>query len=40
MIYEARYLNRPPIQPHAMLSWISGKAVQDGRDDNKLFLRT
>ena len=40
MIYEAGYLNRPPIRSHAMPSWISGKAVQDGRDNNKLFLGT
>ena len=40
MIYEARYLNRPPIRPDAMPFWISGQAVQDGRDDNKLLQGT
>ena len=38
MIYEVGYLNRPPIRSHAMPFWMSGRAVQNGRDDNKPFL--
>ena len=38
MIYEARFLNRLPIRSHAMPFWISGQAVQNGWDDNKLIL--